>query len=303
MKIEISNLSKCYKSKTKVTQALNQVNLDFDNGEIVCILGHNGAGKTTLIKSICGLLKPERGFVKIDNKVVHENLSYAHAKCGTVLEGSRNIYYYLSAYENLRYFGLLNGLQQKTMEQMIDHYLSLFELEPFRHVPANSFSRGMQQKLAIIIALMKEPDILLLDEPTLGLDIISADSVIQILRELASKRDITILITTHDINLIEQLNCRLIFMNHGEVILDRELMELKNKQEKSRFKIIFSAIDKEDALPEDAVIAEQQDSIVIFETYNYQWIEQHISSESLIQIEKCSQSVIEIYKGVMSKDE
>lgn len=237
MKIEISNLSKCYKSKTKVTQALNQINLNFDNGEIACILGHNGAGKTTLIKSICGLLKPENGSVKIDKKIVHENLSYAHAKCGTVLEGSRNIYYYLSAYENLRYFGLLNGLHQKEMEQSIEHYLNLFELESFRNVPANSFSRGMQQKLAIIIALMKEPDILLLDEPTLGLDIISADSVIRILKELASKRDITILITTHDINLIEQLNCRLIFMNHGEVILDSDLMNLKNKQEKSRFKI------------------------------------------------------------------
>lgn len=303
MKIEISNLSKCYKSKTKVTQALNQINLNFDNGEIACILGHNGAGKTTLIKSICGLLKPENGSVKIDSKIVHENLSYAHAKCGTVLEGSRNIYYYLSAYENLRYFGLLNGLRQKEMEQLIEHYLNLFELESFRNVPANSFSRGMQQKLAIIIALMKEPDILLLDEPTLGLDIISADSVIRILKELASKRDITILITTHDINLIEQLNCRLIFMNHGEVILDSDLMNLKNKQEKSRFKIIFSTTDSETYLPEDAEIIEQQDKIVIFETYDYKWIEQHISSEDLIQIEKCSQSVIEIYKGVMNKNE
>lgn len=89
MSIEIKSLSKCFHAKNKKTQALNNVNLLIDEGEIVCILGHNGAGKTTLIKSICGLLKPDSGCVNIDGNIVHRNLSYAHKSCGTVLEGSR----------------------------------------------------------------------------------------------------------------------------------------------------------------------------------------------------------------------
>ena len=176
MNIEIKALSKCFHSKDKKTQALSNVNLSIDEGEILCVLGHNGAGKTTLIKSICGLLKPDSGYVSIDGKIVHQNLLYAHKNCGTVLEGSRNIYYYLTAYENLRYFGLLNGLKQVEIDEFAIKYLTMFNLDEFKDVPANSFSRGMQQKVAIIIALMKNPRILLLDEPTLGLDIISSDS-------------------------------------------------------------------------------------------------------------------------------
>ena len=202
MSIEIKELSKCFHSKDKKTQALSNVNLSINEGEILCVLGHNGAGKTTLIKSICGLLKPDSGCVSIDGKIVHQNLLYAHKNCGTVLEGSRNIYYYLTAYENLRYFGLLNGLTQTEINEFAIKYLTMFNLEEFKDVPANSFSRGMQQKVAIIIALMKNPKILLLDEPTLGLDIISSDSVISMLKQLAENEKRSIIITTHDIHLI-----------------------------------------------------------------------------------------------------
>lgn len=227
MEIEIQALSKRYKSRVKTTQALKNIHLAVDRGEIVCILGHNGAGKTTLVKSVCGLLKPDEGAVRIEGRVVHENLSFAHRKCGVVLEGSRNIYYYLTAYENLRYFGLLNGLPQKEIDRKAAMYLRLFDLEPFRNVPANSFSRGMQQKLAVIIALMKEPDILLLDEPTLGLDILSSDAVIRLLKELAAARQLAVLVTTHDVHLIEQLDARLVFMDHGAIVRDSSLASLR----------------------------------------------------------------------------
>src|SRR5699024_7451594 len=111
------------------------------------------------------------GDVLIDGISSVKDTAYAHRKCGTVLEGSRNIYYYLTAYENLQYFGILNGLTQKQIQTDAERYLQLFDLKAFRNVPASAFSRGMQQKLAITVALMKQPEILLLDEPTLGLDI------------------------------------------------------------------------------------------------------------------------------------
>lgn len=296
MSIEIKELSKCFHSKDKKTQALSNVNLSINEGEILCVLGHNGAGKTTLIKSICGLLKPDSGCVSIDGKIVHQNLLYAHKNCGTVLEGSRNIYYYLTAYENLRYFGLLNGLTQTEINEFAIKYLTMFNLEEFKDVPANSFSRGMQQKVAIIIALMKNPKILLLDEPTLGLDIISSDSVISMLKQLAENEKRSIIITTHDIHLIEELNSRLVFMNHGKIILDSTLKELKHPERNSYYKLtMFGASE----LPYDAIVKERQNQIVVFETKDYEWIKNYLGTEELVQIEKHVPSVAEIYKEVM----
>lgn len=299
MKLEIKSLSKCFHSKTKSTQALNDVNLTVQEGEIVCILGHNGAGKTTLVKSICGLLKPDDGYVKIDGKIVHKNLTYAHRKCGTVLEGSRNIYYYLTAYENLQYFGLLNGLQQTKIDELANQYLKMFDLEAFRNVPSNSFSRGMQQKVAIIIALMKDPDILLLDEPTLGLDILSSDSVIKMLKQLAADEHRTILITTHDIHLIEELNCRLVFMNHGQIIRDSPLSALRQNEKVACYRLTMMTTAD---LPKDAVVEEKQENITVFRTSDCGWIQNRLKMPQLIQIEKCNQSVTDIYKEVMTHE-
>lgn len=303
MNIEVKGLSKTYKSRAKTTQALQNINLTVKSGEIVCILGHNGAGKTTLIKSICGLLNPGEGAVYLNGKAVHENLSYAHRKCGAVLEGSRNIYYYLTAYENLRYFGLLNGLKQREIDEKADKYLELFDLKQFRDVPANSFSRGMQQKVAIIIALMKNPEALLLDEPTLGLDIISSDAVIEVLHRLAAAGERSILITTHDVHLIERLNSRLVFMNHGQIIRDSHLSELKRDGENRTYQITFQMRENGIQLPSDAAVSERQGEIAVFETMDSQWLKKTLDSEQVIQIEKRSQSVADIYKAVMAGHE
>ena len=226
-----------------------------------------------------------------------KDTAYAHRKCGTVLEGSRNIYYYLTAYENLQYFGILNGLTQKQIQADAGRYLQLFDLEAFRDVPASSFSRGMQQKLAITVALMKRPEILLLDEPTLGLDILSSESVIQLLKDLAQERKLSILITTHDIHLIEQLNCRLIFMNHGKISCDSSLSKLKQESRNARYRVTWQM--QAEPLPTDAQTQQRQNNIVIFETEDTSWLAHHIASPQLVQIEKCNQSVAEIYKGVM----
>lgn len=301
MEIEIRALSKRYKSRVKTTQALNHIDLSVDRGEIVCVLGHNGAGKTTLVKSICGLLRPDEGSVRIEGRVVHENLSFAHRKCGAVLEGSRNIYHYLTAYENLRYFGLLNGLDQRQIDRRADEYLRLFDLEPFRNVPASALSRGMQQKLAITIALMKQPDVLLLDEPTLGLDILSSDAVIRMLRELAARRSLCILITTHDVHLIEQLSSRLVFMSHGAVIRDSPLTALRQAESRARYRLTWLLGPGAPELPPDAAVEQQQDGLAVFETADCGWLKAALGSDRLIQIEKCSQSVTDIYKEVMGE--
>ena len=299
MHIKISNLSKVYKVNKKEFYAIENINLEINSGEILCILGHNGAGKTTLIKSICGLVEPTIGSVEVDTIDITKNTKLAHELCGTVLEGSRNIYYYLTAYENARYFGLLNGLSNEEIKEKTDYYFKLFDLKKFENSNVSTFSRGMQQKLAIIIALMKNPKILLLDEPTLGLDLISADYVIMILKKLI-KEDIIILVTTHDINLIEKLNSRIIFMNKGKIIKDSDLTSLKNINLESKFKITY-AKDKENLLPNVYELVEETDSIIIFYTEDKKWIEKNISEDRMIQIEKEGKNISDIYRIVMEE--
>jgi len=238
--IEIRNLSKSYKSRTKTTQALRDVNLTIKSGEIVCVLGHNGAGKTTLVKSICGLLCPDQGAVYLDGRAVHENLSFAHGRCSAVLEGSRNIYYYLTAYENLRYFGLLNGLGHREIDEKAAHYLRLFSLEQFRDVPVNAFSRGMQQKTAIIIALMKDPEALLLDEPTLGLDVLARRELWGVIRGLKGRT--AIVLTTHYLEEAEALADRIGVMAAGRLRAVGTAEELKALAGRDSFEDAFVAL-------------------------------------------------------------
>lgn len=143
---------------------------------------------------------------------------------------------------------------------------------------------------------MKNPKVLLLDEPTLGLDIISSDSVIQMLKKLAVDNKQSIIITTHDIHLIEELDSRLVFMNHGNVVLDSTLKGLKQTEKSSQYKLTMSEVSD---LPCDAVIRDRQDQLIVFETKNYNWIKKYLGTEKLIQIEKHVPSVTEIYKEVM----
>jgi ABC-2 type transport system ATP-binding protein len=226
--LKISNISKEFGKNNKKVQALNHINLQVDKGEIVCILGHNGAGKTTLIKCISGLIIPTSGEITIDSESVIKNSNIPKNKVGAVLEGSRNIYYFLTPRENLKYFGLLNNLSKREIEERTEYYLNLFDLKNRENDMVKQFSRGMQQKVAIMVALMKEPDILLLDEPTLGLDIISSSIVKNIIKELSEKSNKTIMITTHDVRLIENLDSRVVFMKEGRLVKDDYLSNLKN---------------------------------------------------------------------------
>jgi len=299
-RIVIKEVSKVYKNKAKDIKALDDVSFEVTSGEIVCVLGHNGAGKTTLIKMICGLLKPTSGSIEIDDINIINNMNYAHEKCGAVLEGARNIYYYMSARENIEYFGLLNGLDKNTISKKSDYYLELFGLKEFANSNVGTFSRGMQQKLAIIIALIKDPKIILLDEPTLGLDIITSESIKDIIRNLAKEFNKTIIVTTHDIDFIESINSRTIFMRKGEVIKDTTLGSLKKGDTISIYKVVFKG---DGVLPKDAVINTSEGDVIEFETKDEEWVSNNISNASVLQLEKNVVPFADIYRSVMENED
>lgn len=211
--LEVQDL---YKSFGK-NDVLKGVNLQMEKGKIHILLGNNGSGKSTIINCMLKLLKYDRGSITLDGEEIEElsNLIY-FKKVSALLESSVNVYDNLSGEENIRYFAGLNRINIKKFDKHLD-YIKEFKLENHLDKKVGDYSRGMKQKLSLIIALISDPEYLLLDEPTLGLDFESTNNIIKILKKLAIEQNKSILITSHQIDVIEKLEGELLFLNDGKV--------------------------------------------------------------------------------------
>lgn len=248
--IEVRNISKRYKTRSSELTALNQISFKVNKGEVVGLLGTNGAGKTTLIKCLCGLLEPDEGEILIDNAYVNARNKRAMRYISSVLEGNRNLYWRMTVKENIEYFLGNRGLNIKRHKAQMESLLDRFNLMDKKNELVKDLSRGMQQKAAIIIALLCDTEVLLLDEPTLGLDVESNHEMVHFLREVVSTEKKTILISSHDMNLIEKLCDRIVIINQGKLIADNYVNELKKLFEVRTylFKIVGQITEEQQAV-------------------------------------------------------
>ncbi len=219
-----TNLQKTYRTPDTVLMAVKDVSLSIDRGEVLAFLGPNGAGKTTSIKMIAGLIQPDEGSVRVNSYNPHAD-TRAFASIGAVLEGNRNLYWRLTPEENLAYFGVLRGLSPKVARQRGRELLDRFELSHKRKSVVQQLSRGMQQKVAIAVALVHDPALLLLDEPTLGLDVEATETVKRLIREVAAEGK-GILLTTHQLDVAEDLSDRTAIINQGEIVAEKATAQL-----------------------------------------------------------------------------
>ncbi len=233
--LEVQHLHKTYRQSGKVTEAVRDVSLTITTQEVLAFLGPNGAGKTTTIKMIAGLILPDRGTVQIAGRNPHRD-SRAVGLLGAVLEGNRNLYWRLTPQENLEYFGVLRGLSRRVAKQRGQELLDRFELTHKRKTPVQSLSRGMQQKLAIAVALIHQPQLLLLDEPTLGLDVEATQTVKRLVREIA-REGCAILLTTHQLDIAEELSDRVAIISQGTIVAEQTTQELIRQFSGTGYKI------------------------------------------------------------------
>lgn len=222
--LEVHNLQKSYRAAGSIVQAVRDVSFAIAAQEVFAFLGPNGAGKTTTIKMIAGLILPDRGSVRIAGRDPHCNPN-ALASLGAVLEGNRNIYWRLTPEENLEYFGALRGLSRRMARQRGRELLDRFELSHKRKTMVQNLSRGMQQKVAIAVSLIHEPQLLLLDEPTLGLDVEATQTVKRLVKEIAQEGR-AILLTTHQLDLAEELSDRVAIINKGTIVAQERTTDL-----------------------------------------------------------------------------
>ncbi|MFS8810463.1 ABC transporter ATP-binding protein [Synechococcus sp. R65.1] len=222
--LEVYHLQKTYRQGGKQVQAVVDVSLTLAAGEILAFLGPNGAGKTTTIKIIAGLIRPDAGSVRILGRDPHTEPG-ALAQVGAVLEGNRNLYWRLTPLQNLEYFGVLRGLSPKAARQRGLELLETLGLGEKGEVAVQTLSRGMQQKVAIAVALLHQPALLLLDEPTLGLDVEAAQAVKSLIRQIAASGR-AILLTTHQLDVAEALSDQVAVIERGTILVQAPMQEL-----------------------------------------------------------------------------
>lgn len=224
--IAVENLSKHYRD----VPAVSDVSFTLAAGQILALLGPNGAGKTTTIKMILGLVTPTSGQAMVmayDMAVAGEMRQGLH-HVGAVLEGARNAYWRLSVMNNLRYFGGLRGLAGRTIQERADELLAMLDLSAHKDREVRLLSRGMQQKVAIANALIHDPEILVLDEPTLGLDVEAAKTLEETIVRLA-KQGRAILLTTHVMSLAERLAHHIFVIHEGQQVAYDDTKTLLNQ--------------------------------------------------------------------------
>ena len=235
--IELSGLTKRYRRGKGWLTAVDDVTLAVPAGQVIGLLGPNGAGKTTTIKMACGLILPTAGTIRINGHDVGRERAAAVRQIGAVLEGSRNVYWPLTAWQNLTYFGRLKGLRAAEIKPRAERLLTDLGLWDRRNETVGSYSRGMQQKVAIAAALITDPPVLLLDEPTIGLDVEAARTVKDWIAHLAADEGKTIVLTTHQLPIVQELAGRIAVIRDGKIIADLPTRELLSRFAEDRFEV------------------------------------------------------------------
>ncbi|HEY2516258.1 MAG TPA: ABC transporter ATP-binding protein [Polyangiaceae bacterium] len=223
--LSISSASKEFRTAGQAIRALEDVSLTVRAGERVALLGRNGAGKSTLIKCVGSLVELDRGEIHFEGEPVARSPRYL-GRVGFTLEGSRNVYWRQSAYENVRYFASLRG--GSADPSRIERLLELFEIPAAKTKDVGQLSTGNRQKVAIACALAHDPALLLLDEPTLGLDVEAVHNIKRIVKEAAEgERARAFVITSHDLSFVSDVCERVAILEQGKVVYDGPLSVLR----------------------------------------------------------------------------
>jgi len=253
MSLRVASLKKTFTSgffhRKKSVEAVKDISFEIRPGEIYALLGPNGAGKSTTIKMIAGLILPTSGEIYYQNQNIKDLNYNLHKKLSAVLEGTRNVYWRLNPEENLHYFANLRGIKSRDIKDRVNELLGLMDIEAKKKNQSQHLSRGMLQKLALSMALVTDPEIILLDEPTLGLDVASSRKIKDVILLLAKKHNKTILLTTHQMSLVEQIADRVGIINHGKIMQEGSVPALRRlfKTSVYRFRIKKSFSEKKNS--------------------------------------------------------
>lgn len=242
--IEVKNLCKTFKVKKKEKglkgsfkslwkpsykkiEAVQNISFEVEKGEMIAFIGPNGAGKSTTIKMLTGILYPNSGDISIlglDPKIDRKKLAY---EIGTVFGQKEQLWTHLTPYDNFKFFGAIYDIPESAVEKKIEELKALFELDEFMNTPVRNLSLGQRIRCEIVASLIHNPKILFLDEPTIGLDPVVKENIRSFIKRMNKEYKTTVFLTSHDVGDIEKLCKRVVIVNHGKIVLDDSMENLK----------------------------------------------------------------------------
>lgn len=236
--IEIIDVTKQFQNKKQYITALKQVSLTIHEGEVIGLLGENGAGKTTLLRIIATLLEPTLGNVRVAGYDAIQQSDEVKKRLGVLFGSETGLYDRLTTRENLEYFGSLYGLGKHEIKIRIEKLVKMFGMRDYLDRKVEGFSKGMRQKVAIARTLLHDPDIVLFDEPTTGLDITSSNTFRQLVKQLKQEGK-TIIFSSHIVEEVTMLCDRVAMIHKGEVVYDGTLEQLYIEENSQDLNYIF----------------------------------------------------------------
>ena len=216
-----------FKPKYKNKKAVDNISFTVEKGEILAFIGPNGAGKSTTIKMMTGILFPTKGDISIAGINPQSDRKKLAYKIGCVFGQKEQLWIHLTPYDNFKFFGAIYDIPETVVEKRIKEYNDIFELDEFINTPVRSLSLGQRMICEIVASLIHEPEILFLDEPTIGLDPVIKEKIRVFIKRLNKEKKTTIFLTSHDVGDIEKLCKRVIIINDGKIVLDDSMENLK----------------------------------------------------------------------------
>lgn len=226
--IKTHNLTKIFQDKKRgKIVAVNDVSIQCRPGRIFGLLGLNGAGKTTLMRLLATSLKPTSGTAEVNGNDILTQPEKVKANIG-FLSGDTGLYPRLTAEEIVRYFARLNGMKEEKIDQRINEIFERFDMNGFKNRKIDKLSQGMKQKVSIARTVVHDPDVLILDEPTLGLDVITSRNIIEFVKD-SQKRNKCVMFSTHIMHEAEKLCDDIAIIHKGKILYVATLEEYRKK--------------------------------------------------------------------------
>lgn len=233
--IEVKNLTKTYKVKNhfkkySLMTAVDNISFTIPSGDIVGFIGANGAGKSTTIKMMTGILTPDHGTISINGLNFKKNRRQIMLKIGVVF-GQRSVLCWdIPVIESFKLFKDMYHIPEKTYKENMEIFSDILNLSEYIDKPPRLLSLGQRMRADLAAALLHNPEILFLDEPTIGIDVLAKAKIRDFIREMNQERNTTIILTTHDISDIEALCSKMMIIDKGILLYNGTLQELKNAE-------------------------------------------------------------------------
>jgi ABC-2 type transport system ATP-binding protein len=224
-----NSLKSLFSRQYEIKRAVDNISFNLERGELVGYVGPNGAGKSTTIKMLAGILVPTSGTITVDGKIPHLNRKQNAMHIGVVFGQRSQLYWDLPMEDTFELYKKMYKIDNQRFRRNVDFYIELLEMQEFLRRPVRQLSLGQKMRADLAVALLHDPEIVYLDEPTIGLDVVAKSRIRRFIKEVNKEKKTTVILTTHDMDDIEQICTRLIMIDKGQMIYDGTLEAFKER--------------------------------------------------------------------------